>query len=245
MTIRSLLYKDEFEINDKIKVVIPKVGQVLDYQDDYFWMVSLITAMPIDMMAQLDDVGIDFSQINEYELFLITFNAIKESAHTSLIFGDMKLSGFQTAVNNENGGIVLVDEASGIIIDRAIHAKIAGALRKIHGLKKDRRKPGNEEAKKYMIERARTKMRRDRNRVDDSQLEDLIVALVNTEQFPYDFQSVRDLTIYQFNESARQIIKKVDYDNKMHGVYAGTISVKDLSQDDLNWLSHKTNSAAT
>ena len=44
---------------------------------------------------------------------------------------------------------------------------------------------------------------------------------------------------YQFNESVRQIIKKIDYDNKMHGIYAGTVSAKDLSQDDWNWLTHK------
>jgi hypothetical protein len=25
----------------------------------------------------------------------------------------------------------------------------------------------------------------------------------------------------------------------MHGIYAGTVSAKDLSQDDLNWLTHK------
>ena len=49
----------------------------------------------------------------------------------------------------------------------------------------------------------------------------------------------RELSIYQFNESVRQIIKKIDYDNKMHGIYAGTVSAKDLSQDDWNWLTHK------
>lgn len=50
---------------------------------------------------------------------------------------------------------------------------------------------------------------------------------------------ILELSIYQFNESVRQIIKKIDYDNKMYGVYAGTVSAKDLSQDDLNWLTHK------
>lgn len=83
------------------------------------------------------------------------------------------------------------------------------------------------------------KMRRRKNRVEDSQLEDIIVAMVNTEQFHYGFEDVLDLTIYQFNESVQQVIKKIDFDNKMHGIYAGTISAKDLNQNDLNWLSHK------
>ena len=63
--------------------------------------------------------------------------------------------------------------------------------------------------------------------------------MVNTEQYKYGYESTRDLSIYQFNESVRQIIKKVDYDNRMYGVYSGTVSAKDLSQDDLNWLTHK------
>ena len=63
--------------------------------------------------------------------------------------------------------------------------------------------------------------------------------MVNTEQFKYNYETVRDITIYQFNESVRQIVSKVDYEHRMHGVYAGTVSVKDLSQDDLTWLSHK------
>lgn len=82
-------------------------------------------------------------------------------------------------------------------------------------------------------------MRRQKNRATDSQLEELIVAMVNTEQYHYGFEGTRELSIYQFNESVHQVIKKIDYDNRMHGIYSGTVSAKDLSQDDLNWLTHK------
>ena len=132
-----------------------------------------------------------------------------------------------------------MNSSTGVVIDRALHGRIADALRKIHHLEKDNRKPANGEAKEYMIERARKKLRRQKNRMIDSQLESLIVAVVNTEQFHYGFEGTRELSIYQFNESVRQIIKKIDYDNKMHGIYAGTVSAKDLSQDELNWLTHK------
>jgi len=47
------------------------------------------------------------------------------------------------------------------------------------------------------------------------------------------------MSIYQFNESLHQIVKKVDYEHKMHGLYSGTIDLKGLSQDELNWLVHK------
>lgn len=238
MSTLNLLYQKRYAINDSISIVIPTVGEIIDNEDTYYNLVSVLTAMPVDLMVQLEDAGIDFTSINEYELFLLMFAGLK-SQDTSLIFGDLDLSKFKMAVNEENGLVVLLDEEHDIKIDRAIHGQIAGVLRKIHHLEKNRRKPANDEAKQFMLKRARDKMRRHKNRKEASQLESLIVAMVNTEQYKYDFEGTRELSIYQFNESVRQVIKKVDYDNRMYGVYAGTINAKELSQDDLNWLTHK------
>jgi hypothetical protein len=234
----NLLYKREYAINQNIKICIPKVREILDQEDDYYGMVSMLTAMPIDMMVQLDDIGVDFTSINEYELFLLLFSSLK-GRDTSLIFGDLDLNGFSPVVNPQNDCIVLLDSSTGTVIDRNIHWEIAGALRKIHNLKRNNRRPGNKEAREYMIRRAREKMRRRNSQKKESQLEGLIVAMVNTEQFHYDFEGTGDLTIYQFNESVQQVIKKIDYDNLMYGIYAGTVNAKELSQDALNWLTHK------
>lgn len=238
MSTLNLLYSRNIAINDSIHIYVPTVGEIIDDEDTYYGLVSVLTAMPVDMLVQLEDAGIDFTSINEYELFLLLFAGFKDQ-DTHLIFGDLDLSKFKMAINEQNGNIVLLDEEKDIKIDRAIHGKIAGTLRKIHHLERNNRKPANKEAKEFMLERARAKLRRRKNRAEDSQLESLIVAMVNTEQYKYDYEGTRELSIYQFNECVRQIVKKVDYEHKMSGVYAGTISVKDLSQDDLNWLSNK------
>lgn len=73
MPTQNFLYKNAVDITEHISIVIPDVGYVVDNEDDYFSMVTMLTAMPIDMMVQLDDIGIDFSTINEYELFLLLF----------------------------------------------------------------------------------------------------------------------------------------------------------------------------
>lgn len=234
----NFLYQREYAINDSVHIIVPKVGEILKDEDAYYDLVSALTAMPIDMMVQLDDAHIDFTKINEYELFLLLFEGLKKQ-DTSLIFGDLDLKNFDFDENPQNGMITLYDKERDIRIDRAIHGQIAAALRKIHHLEKNRRKPANAEAKEYMLKRARDKLKRKKNRKEDSQLESLIVALVNTEQFKYDFEGTRELSIYQFNESVRQIVKKIDYDNRMYGIYTGTLNPKEFSQDDLNWLVHK------
>ena len=233
----NLLYQKQYSINDKIHIVIPTVGEILSDEDRYYSMVSMLTSMPIDLMVELDDAGIDYTEINEYELFLILFSSLRQM-DASLIFGDMDLSKFILTESEQNGKPMLYDEENNIQIDRAIHGQIAATLRKIHHLEKNRRRPANDEAKKYMLKRAREKAKRRRNKKDFSQLESLIIAMVNTEQYKYDFESTLGLTIYQFNESVRQIIKKVDYEHRMSGIYAGTVDPKGMRQEDLNWLIH-------
>lgn len=239
MSTRNLLYAKTYQINDKIGITIPTVGEIIDDEDNYYDIVTILTAMPVDLMVQLDDKGIDFTTINEYDLFLLLFPSLLQR-DTSLVFGDLDLSAFQLAVNEENGSVALIDRTRDIKIDRVIHGQIAGALRKIHHLEKNRRKPANQEAKEFLLQRARAKQKRRKKRIEDSQLESLIIAMVNAEQYKYNFEGTRELSIYQFNECVRQIIKKVDYDNRMHGVFAGTINVKELSQEDMTWLPHQT-----
>lgn len=234
----NLLYKDSYPINEDIAIRIPTVGEVLEDEDNYYSLVYTLTSMPIDRMVQLDELGIDFTQINDYELFLLFFAAIREQ-DTHLIFGDLDLKKFALAESEDGSSLVLVDSENDIVIDRRVQNQIAATLRKIHHLEKNRRKPGNKEAQEFMLQVERDKLARQKRRSSFSNLESLIIALVNTEQFCYRYDDVLDLTIYQFSESVRQIVHKVEYDNRMHGVYSGTVSAKDLSQNDLNWLVHK------
>lgn len=234
----NLLYKTEYEVTPKIKVRIPTVGEVIDNEDDYYNIISIFTAMPIDYMVMLDDNGINFEEITAFELFLLMFGTVQR-LDTSLVFGDLDFSKFVLAENNDTKLPELIDIENDIVIDRRTHELIATTLRTIHNISKDNRKPANGEAKRYMLERARKKEARNRKRKKVSQVEQLIIAMVNTQQYKYNFEQTRDLTIYQFNESVKQVIKKVDYESRMFGVYSGTVDVKSLKKDDLNWLVHK------
>lgn len=233
MPTENILFRNRYKINDSISVVIPTVGEILDNEDEYYGIVSAFTASPMDYMVQLDDAGIDFMDIDEYQLFLLLFECFIKRIDTSNVIDGVDLRNF--TVQSIGGNAVLADASTGVTIDRAVYNKIAYVLRKIHHWKKNTKKPGNKEARDYLLERARTKMKR-KSRTQSSELEKKIISLVNTEQFKYDFESVRKMTIYQFNESFLQIIRKIDYDNRMFGIYSGTINAKDINQDDLNWF---------
>lgn len=234
---KSLLYQTDYRINDYISIHIPTVREIIDNEDDYFGNISCIVATPYDMMVQLDDMNIDFSKISDWDLFCLLFKEL-QTRDTSLLFGDLDLRDFETAINKQNGNVVLLNRKTGAIIDRAIHDQICRFLRDVFRIEKNNKKPANEEARKFMIERARKKLKRLMRQKPKSQLENYIIALVNTQEFPYDYKSVLGLSIYQFYASLYQIVNKIKFDNLMIGVYAGTINTKELNQNELSWISN-------
>ena len=233
---RGLLYQTEHQINKYISIRIPTIGEIIENEENYFDAVSAIVATPFDMMVQLDDINIDFTKIDEWDLFCLLFGGLKEK-DLSIIFGDLSLNDFNTVLNKNTKEVVLYNQKTGVIIDRIIHTQISTFLRELLFIEKNRKKPANDEIKKYLIERARIKQNRRKKIQQKSQLEKYIVALVNTAEFPYNYESVLDLTIYQFYASLHQIIKKIKFDNLMIGCYAGTINMKEIDQKELDWIS--------
>lgn len=231
------LYELTHKINNYITIKVPTVGEIIQNEDEYYGNVALIVATPFDLMVQLDDRGIDFTKLNDWDLFCLLFNELR-TKDLSLIFDNINLKDFVVAENKQNGNMILLNQQTGAVIDRVIHDQICRYLRKILYLQKNDKKPGNEEARKYLLERARKKLKRHKNNTSESQLEKHIVALVNTAEFSYDYDTVLGLTINQFNASLHQIIKKVNYDNLMIGCYAGTVNMKEIDQNELNWISN-------
>jgi len=235
--ISSLLYKSSYEINKYITIQIPTVREIVHNEEEYFSLVSAIIATPYDMMVQLDDIGIDFTTVTDWDIFLSLFEELKNK-DLSLIFNNINIEDFHRIVNPQNGMVVLYNEKTNAIIDKEIYKKICIFLRKLLQLDKQDKKPANEEAKKFMIERARKKQNRRRRDQFHSQIEDVIISLVNTPEFPYDYKSVLDINIYQLYSSLRQTNKKISYDNLMIGIYAGTVNTKEIDHQELIWMAN-------
>ena len=232
---RSLLYATTVPITKSISIRVPSVGEIWDDEENYFNVISSIIATPYDMMVQLDDQGIDFTKITDFDLFLLLFQRL-QTMDTKLVFGDLNLSNFRVASNQISGEFVLRDDLSDIIIDKPAYTQICMTLRTILSIPRTDKVPGNEEARQYMIKLARRKQKRHSNQKRESQLEKYIVALVNTEQFPYNYSTVRDISIFQFYSSLNQIAHKIRFDNVMIGYYAGTVKGEDLRAGEKTWI---------
>lgn len=161
-------------------------------------------------------------------------------SNLSILFGDLNTSDFDVYINKQDDSQVIYSPANDIIIDELVYNDLADIIRKINLLDKVKSKPGNEHMRKYLLDKERKKQKRNTKKKKEPYLEKMVIALVNTSEFPYDYDSCMNLSIYRFNQSFKQIQHKISFDNTMIGVYAGTVDTSKMSNKDaLSWISNK------
>lgn len=232
----SLLKLSSIDILPNLSVRIPTVGEILDDERHYYNLVSSLTATPFQYMVQLDDMGIDFTKINDYQLFTMLLPSFAHE-RMDILFGNTDLSDLSVLRNPQNGTPILYSAKNNLIIDEFVYSKIVNCIRKINNLKREARTPGNREAKEFRINLERKKQKRNAANPYEPFLEKLIVALVNRPEFKYSYTQVEDLTIYQFNQSFEQIKTSITFDNTMTGIYAGTVDTTKIKDKScLSWI---------
>lgn len=241
MVNRSLLNQSSILITDQLSLHIPTVGEILDNESTYFSLVSIMTSTPFQYMVQLDDLGIDYTKITDYQMFQLLF-PIYAQQDTSIIFGDLYLKDIALYHDNEINLDVLYSPTSDVRIDELVYYNMAKAMRQVNCIKYERKKPKGEHTKKYLLEKERRHLKnleriRKRKEFEQSELEKLIIALVNNEKFKYNYESVNQLSIYNFYQSFQQIQHEINFNNVMRGVYAGTIDTSKLQDRTvLSWI---------
>lgn len=230
----QLYFGDDYVINDHIQIIQPKIGQIVDYGErSYFSMVHTMTAIPSDMISQLWDMSLDWTQMKDFELFMMLSQTLTPD-RTEILFGDVDFSALRPFKNSQNGNIVLANKDNGLIVDEMIYLRIVNYLRKLHNIKPKIRNPMNETTKMMLIEVDRQDIITNKSKPFDSYLLPLISS-VKTKQ-GYTKEYVRNMGLYEFfDEIARlQVINNADH--LLSGAYAGTIDTKKIKKDEFNWM---------
>lgn len=230
----QLYFGDDYVINDYIKITQPLIGSVVDYGEaQYFSMVHTLTAIPSDMKSQLWDLGLDWCEVDDFELFMMLVQTLSQDK-TSILFGDLDFSKLKPFRNNQNGDIVLADKETGIIIDKMIYLRIMGYLRKLHNIKPKVEKAANKMTKKVLIEEDRQKILLAKDKPFKSYLLPLISSVKVKQGYTKDY--VRNMGLYEFFDdiSRMQLINNADH--LLSACYAGTIDMKKINKAELNWM---------
>lgn len=245
----SLLNRKEYQLTDKLTVHIPLVSEIrASYQDEmeYYKLVSVFIKTPCDAMVELDDIGIDYTQVKEYELFIMMMISLLNSKetvsqrHWKMIFPYIDINNLNISVVNDE--YVIVNTENEVIIDNKIYVKLSDLLRQIISAEKnmDDYKVPVEETRKYIISRKRLKQQRALERElrygkkSSSELDGVILLLVNNCNFKYNFETVGQITIYDLYVCLRQIYSDREIDGLMSGYWSGNVDLKKIDNSKLN-----------
>lgn len=229
----SLYFGDPYKINDYVTVTIPKIGELVQYgEKSYYSMVQTITAIPSEMKSQLWDMGIDWTQITDFQLFMMLAPTLPKEK-TQILFGDLDLQSMRPYENKQNETVVLFNPQTNAVIDELAYGKISSYLCSAHNLTKKVEKAANEFTKKFMIDEDRQKKTYDSKQPYKSFLLPLISSVKCRMGYTLDY--VKNMGLYEFMDDLKRLQIIVNSDALLQGSYSGMVDTKKIPKKEFDW----------
>lgn len=230
----QLYFGDDYVINDKIKISQPTIGDIVDFGEaQYFNMIYTITAIPSDMKSQLWDLGIDWMEIEDFDLFVMLAPTLPIEK-TRLLFGDLDFTKLKLYKNRENGDVLLADLDTGVKIDKMIYLRIVNYLRKVHNITPKIERAANKTTKQILIDEDRMRIQTNKEKPFKSYLLPLISSVKVRMGYTKDY--VRNEGFVEFFDDVNRLQIIHNADHLLSGCYSGTIDMKKIDKRSLNWM---------
>lgn len=173
----KLYVRDEIKIADGVVIRTPTVGEIITYgEQKYFSMAQTVCASPSSMKAALDDMGLDWMKVSDFELFIMLAKSLPKEA-TQPLLGDLDLSQMGAYALNGSEEPVLSNAEHTVIINEIVYQTLVTYLRKMHNFNKQVDKAGNRAAHKALLMVARQDAKMAQNKPSKSFLKPLISAV--------------------------------------------------------------------
>ena len=225
----------DYQVTDKIAIHQPTITEVAEFgEQKYYSTVFVLTCIPSDMKAQLEDLGFNYMEVPDFDLFLLLTRTLKQE-DTSLLFGDLDFSKMTIAKDEENGETVLVDVEAGIKIDKFVYARLVNFLRKVHGIKPKVEKAANETTRQILIELDRQRMAKASKEKKHSQLKQFISSLMRNPACTLSLEEIKKLTIYQLVDTFAGAQVFTSTNALLIGSYSGMVDTKKISRSQFDW----------
>lgn len=231
----KLYIGDDYIINDNIKVLQPTIRQIAEFGErDFFSVVHTVCAIPSDMKSQLWDMGLDWMEVDDFELFVMLSQTLTPD-RTCLLFGDLDFSTLKPFSHPQiEDEVILANRETGVLIDKMIYLRIVSYLRKAFDITPKIEKAANKMTKQILIEEDRKKIELNKDKPFKSFLLPLISSVKVKQGYTKEY--VLNMGYVEFmNDVARlQIINNADH--LLHSAYSGCLDLKKIDKKELNWM---------
>lgn len=233
-----LMRGQPYYISQYIAVNNPTLGQIADFGEERYWgMVTEICSTSYDYRLMLDEVGIDYLDIDDWTMFRTTCSGL-DPDETNILIPNCDFSKLH-AVHQEGGErIVMVNDDGETVLDEFIYQLMVDFIRDMHGIERNFEIPGNAMAREvFMMEAREARMMAGRKKYK-SMLEPLISAMCNVEGFKYNYHTVWDLNIYAFMDAIKRVQKIKLADHFTAGMYSGMMDTSKIGKGQINKITN-------
>lgn len=224
-------------INDYVSIYSPKLKDIIEFGEQrYFSMIYSLTSIPSDMKSQLFDMGIDYEEISDFELFFLLTRGLKAD-DTALLLGDLDLSQMEWGYNNESQTHCMINATTGAVIDELAYAKMMLYLRTMHNIKPKIERAATKTVKRILIDLDRQKRAR---AAKDAETKPILLPLVSAlMRYPgcsYTSRDLLEVTLYEFMDTVRGAQIYINSTSLINGSYSGFCDTSKINKKEFNWM---------
>jgi hypothetical protein len=239
----KLYVGSEIRIADGIVIKTPQIGEIIEYgESSYFNMAQTLTATPSSMKVALDDIKLDWMQMDDFQLFQLIAPSLPQKA-TEILLGDLDLTTLKPYPKTDTGEIVLSNEDHTIEINEVIYNILVTYLRKMHGFSKQVDKAGNAITHKVLLDLARQDAKMAQNKPYKSFLKPVISAVKCRQGYTMEY--IRNMGIFELFDDLNRLNIIVQADAALQGSWSGMVDTKKIDKSIFDWTREITEESKT
>ena len=218
-----------------ITISVPTMRTFIELGEKrYLQTINVFTTNTTEYRVPLWDVGIDWNEISDFELFCMLYKQIDPEVSKS-IFGDFDFNDLELYKKDEM--IVLYNEKLNIEINEEVYQHIAQYLRIIFNINPAEKITKDKFLKEMYIKKDRTDTEiKKKKQKESTSIQPLISACVNHPGFKYKLREVLDMGIYEFYDSVARLNIYESTTAVLKGMYSGFVDASKFKHDDFNFM---------
>lgn len=225
----KVYFGEDIFVTDKISIHQPTIKEIVDVGEiRYLSFCQNFTAHRLEdnIIVFLDEIGIDFSKISDWDLFVSLVQTFPNDV-SKLLFPDINFSTFKPK-NDENGNVTIVND-DGVVISEPIYKILVMLIRKLNNLPKPQftKIADNERQKRLAIKYAKMKIEKEKQKSQRQDVESFFMPVISFLNTKYTLKEIEQMKIFRFWENLKrnQCIKNADH--LYYGLYSGCLTLKE------------------
>lgn len=239
-----MFFGEDYVINESITIHQCFIQEIVDFGQKYFFQaLSPFVGNPTTYRLQLWDLGIDWNELDDFDLFAMLIPSIPPEV-SCIIFGRYDFTNLQLMMRKDTQEKVLYDPVTDTIVDRATYIAMREYIRMAMNQYPKLQKARGKQTKLAIIDEDRMNIRNHQRMVrmgkekdSTSYLLNLIATMLITPGFKYKKNELREVNIVQFMEEVSRFQVWKSTEALMQGMYSGFLDTSKMNLDkELNWF---------